>query len=73
MNSRLSYSPARRLRPATEPTIKPVIRRNSVAFCTVVGAACLLLFVGMVPRASANSDAPAWMHGIVNAALPDFT
>jgi hypothetical protein len=66
MNSRLSYSPARRLRPATEPTIK----RNSVAFRTVVGAASCLLFVGMVPRASANSDAPAWMHGIVNVTLP---
>jgi hypothetical protein len=70
MNSRLSYSPARRLRPATEPTIKPVTKRISVAFRTVVGATCLLLFVGMVPRASANSDAPAWMHRIVNAALP---
>jgi hypothetical protein len=45
-------------------------RRPVVGFYKAAGTACLLLSMLAAPRASANSDAPAWMHGLVNAPLP---
>jgi hypothetical protein len=43
-------------------------RRARVGFCAA-GAVCLLSMLA-APSASANSDAPPWMHGLVNAPLP---
>src|SRR5882757_2096197 len=42
--------------------------RSRTALWLIAAAVCLLL--PTAPRAGANGDAPAWMHGLVNAPLP---
>ena len=49
-----------------------IIRLGSVVFRAAALAACLLLLWLAVPPARANNnDAPAWMHGLVSAPLPE--
>src|ERR1700736_3418629 len=62
MKNKSSYS--------LEPPLPRRIRRAGIGFCAAAGTACWLLSMLAASRASANSDAPAWMHGLVNAPLP---